>query len=69
MGPGASAEMVRFFLAQKPQALSEDTASGNVGRELFGSQLAPLLILILAGGLVVFSDGRATARARRSSPY
>ena len=31
---------------------------GSVARELFGSQLAPLLILILAAGLVAFSDGR-----------
>ena len=31
---------------------------GSVARELFGSRLAALLILILAAGLVAFSDGR-----------
>ena len=32
---------------------------GSGARELFGSSLAALLILILAAGLVTFSDGRA----------
>ena len=34
---------------------------GSIARELFGSQLAPRLTLILAAGLVAFSDGRHDA--------
>ena len=47
---------------------SEGGAPGGVARELFGPPLAPLLMLILAAGLVAFSDGRHGAAPRRSSP-
>ena len=38
---------------------------GSVARELFGSSLAALLILILAAGLVAFSDGRHDAARQK----
>jgi hypothetical protein len=38
---------------------------GSVARELFGSRLAALLILILAAGLVAFFDGRHDAARQK----
>jgi len=38
---------------------------GSGARELFGSSLAALLILILAAGLVAFFDGRHDAARQK----